>query len=138
MSAFAEALIPTTDTPGAIGAGVPDFLALLYTEWLVPDEQLSFSAGIADLDRLSLLATGQGFARCSSAAQLTLLQQWDGEANTARRAGRAMGFYSRLRSLVLIAYYSSEVGQTQELKIQYGGGADREGGPVFGAVPFKI
>ena len=122
VSLFADTLIPVTDTPGAVAAGVPAFLTLLFNEWFLPEEQASFLAGIEELG-------GTAFSRRSANERLELLRTWDAAATA---------HYSRLRGLVLIGYYTSDVGQNMELQMQYGAGADRAGGPVFGAVPFKI
>jgi|HubBroStandDraft_1064217.scaffolds.fasta_scaffold60652_3 hypothetical protein len=130
LELFADTLIPATDTPGALGAGVPGFLSLLFEEWLLPQEQAGFVAGIVELNRVSVTAVGHDFSACSADQRLELLRSWDVAADPT--------FFARLRGLVLVGYYSSEVGQNVELQMQYGAGADREGGPVFGAVPFKI
>lgn len=138
VASFADTLLPATDTPGAVGAEVPAFLQLLFEQWLLPPEQAGFKTGIAELNRASLTASGHDFAACGEDQRLELLRRWDEAAARESRPGEEPGFYARLRSLVLIGYYSSEVGQNSELQMQYGAGADRAGGPVFGAVPFKI
>jgi len=132
IALFADTLIPATETPGAVAAGVPAFLTLLFNEWFLPDEQASFLAGIEEL-------TGTEFSRLSADERLELLRTWDAAATAhAHDPAQERGFYSRLRGLVLIGYYTSDAGQNMELHMQYGAGADRVGGPVFGAVPFKI
>lgn len=138
VALFADTLLPATNTPGALGAGVPAFLGLLFEQWLLPPEQARFLAGIVDLNRASLAATGYDFAACGADQRLELLRRWDEAAARESGPGQEPGFYARLRSLVVIGYYSSEVGQNTELQMEYGAGADRAGGPVFGAVPFKI
>jgi gluconate 2-dehydrogenase gamma chain len=139
LTAFADALIPTTDTPGAVAAGVPEFLQLLYRDWFLPDEQASFTAGIEELARAAAPAHPTPFSRLAADERLALLRSWDAAAaEHAHDPPSERSFYSRLRGLVVIGYYTSEVGQKLELQMQYGAGADRPGGPVFGAVPFKI
>ncbi len=138
IASFADTLLPATDTPGAMAAEVPAFLDLLFEQWLLPSEQVRFTTGIAELNRASLTADGHDFAACGQDQRLELLRRWDQAAARESRPGQEPGFYARLRSLVLIGYYSSEAGQNTELQMQYGAGADRAGGPVFGAVPFKI
>lgn len=153
LGAIAEGIIPTTDTPGALSAGVPAFIALLYSEWMLPDEQSAFVAGLAELERECSAQTGHAFSACDPTQQLTLLRQWDAAAARARREGTAVqwnaaataahhegtavAFFARLRTLVLIGYYTSEVGQVQELDMQYGGGANHAGGPMFN-VPSRV
>ena len=138
VAAMAEAILPATDTPGAVGAGVPQFLELLCIEWMLPAEQADFVTALAEFDRRSVSATQRAFVHCDASQQLELLRQWDAEAERARQARQPPPYFAKFRSLVLIGYYTSEIGQEQELKMQYGGGADRPGGPVFGGAPIKV
>jgi hypothetical protein len=39
---MAEGILPATDTPGARAAGVPDFIATLFNEWMLLEEQQAF------------------------------------------------------------------------------------------------
>ena len=138
VAAIADGIVPATSTPGAIGAGVPEFIALLYAEWMLADEQTTFTAGLRALDARARTDTGSAFLDLSPAAQFAQLSAWDREVAAARLARTPAPFFARMRGLVLVAYYSSQVGYEQELAVQFGGGGDRPGGPVFGAVPFKI
>src|SRR5690606_16229899 len=46
VAAAAERIIPATDTPGAIDAGVPDFIDLMMSEWYPEPDQAAFLAGL--------------------------------------------------------------------------------------------
>jgi len=41
---LSDMIIPTTDTPGAVAAGVPDFIATIFQDWYRQAEQESFLA----------------------------------------------------------------------------------------------
>ena len=54
IAALAEAIIPATDTPGAIDAGVPKFIELMVANWLNDQERSLFDAGFASLESQTL------------------------------------------------------------------------------------
>jgi hypothetical protein len=138
LDAFADTLIPATETPGALAAGVTQFLDTLYREWLWPKERSDFAAGIEKLDAQCLGSTGRALRDNDPSARLQVLKAWDRDSAAVPEEHAKPGFYKQLRALALIGYYTSQVGQNEELRVQFGGGSDRPGGPVFGAVPFKM
>jgi gluconate 2-dehydrogenase gamma chain len=138
LGSISEGIIPTTDTPGAIGAEVPAFIAMLYAERFTAAEQEAFRTGLNDLAASTRSQFSREFADCSGEQQLQLLRQWDTEAASARRSGAAPPFFARLRAMVVIAYYTSQVGWEQELKVRYGGAGELADGPLFGGAPFSL
>lgn len=123
VTAIAETIIPATDTPGAKGARVNEFIDLLLSEWFEREETERFLAGLADLDSRSRAETGQPFADLGPDRQLALLQPLEREASEARAAARnggsdpnkGLSFFSSMKELTLVGYYTSEIGMTQEL-----------------------
>ena len=49
--AMAEQIIPATDTPGAKGARVNEFIDVILTEWATPEERAHFIAGLEEIDK---------------------------------------------------------------------------------------
>lgn len=137
VDALAEGILPATDTPGARAAKVPEFIALLFDEWMLADEQGTFRTGLATLDAEGTHSLGRPFADCAQAEQLMLLEQWDRAASQAP-PGSQPPFFRRFKSLVVTAYYTSEIGQVEELKIQFGAGQNSATGPVMATPPFGI
>lgn len=138
VSALAEGILPATDTPGAIDAGVPSFIGLLFSEWFTPQEQLDFQRGLEQIDAQSTNQHRCAFVACPAQQQFAMLEQWDREAAVARQAHAAPTFFGRFKSLAVLAYYTSEVAQNEELKLQFGAGQDTPEGPVVMPPPFPI
>jgi hypothetical protein len=134
-----EMIIPATETPGAKGAKVNEFIDLLLTEWFDEDDAKQFLKGLGKLDQDSRTRFGKQFIDCSAAQQAQLMKQWDDHAiavaggklddksasltHRQRQAGTAYtpapppveNFFYTLKKLTLIGYYTSQIGFSQEL-----------------------
>src|SRR5260370_7695921 len=51
--AMIDQIIPATDTPGAKGARVNEFIDVILTEWAFDDERRNFLAGLPGVDKQS-------------------------------------------------------------------------------------
>lgn len=109
VSALSERVLPTTDTPGAIAAGVPAFIEQLLGEWALPADVVPVHAGLAALDARSLADYGVGAASASEVQQDALLTLAMNKAIPG-----AEPFFDIFRQLVVTGYYTSEIGITQE------------------------
>src|SRR5260370_39950585 len=72
--AMIDQIIPATETPGAKGARVNEFLDVILTEWAHHQERRSFLSGLADVDTQSNMLFGKCFAAATPEQQLTLLR----------------------------------------------------------------
>src|SRR5437879_12562627 len=81
--AMSDQIIPATDTPGAKGARVNEFIDVSLTEWANDDERRTFSSGLADVDTQSNRLFGKDLAAASPEQQLTLLRSLDEPAAIA-------------------------------------------------------
>jgi CubicO group peptidase (beta-lactamase class C family) len=117
VAALSETIIPETDTPGAVEAGVVDFVELIVSEWMRPDERERFMRGLAHVDEHTEALTGVRFAHAGEATQTAVLSGLEAEGRVImERDGDAPApFFHHLRSLVLSGYYTSEIGMKQEL-----------------------
>ena len=109
MTALSERVMPTTDTPGAIAAGVPEFIEKLLADWASPDERKPILAG---LDAIEV----QSRTEYKVAADKAMPAQQDALLTLAMEDKIAGGadFFDKFRQLVLTGYFTSEVGITQE------------------------
>jgi len=115
IEAVVERIIPETDTPGALGARVHEFVDLILTEFAARSDREAFLAGLADLISRSRSAHGRVFDECAAEDQLALLGQLQEEAqDLPRPSGAPEPFIRQVKRLTLWGYYTSEIGMTQE------------------------
>ena len=130
--AMAELIIPAAETPGAKGARVNEFMDLILTEWAHDDERQKFLDGLADVDKQSNALFGRDFVDCTPLQQETLLREMD-QKIAVERTKRSPGFsrtpasddarfagsfFQIFKMMTIYGYYTSEVGFTQELKLE--------------------
>lgn len=127
MAVVAEHIIPATDTPGARGVGAPAFIDMMLAEYYAPADRERFVAGLADLDARADARCGHVFLRCDAAEQRRVLDIVDREAF----AGRGPHWFRTMKELTLLAYYTSEIGATKELRYR------QVPGRFDGCVPFE-
>ncbi|MDR6787577.1 hypothetical protein J2Y58_000918 [Sphingomonas sp. BE138] len=109
VAALSERVIPTTDTPGAIAAGVPAYIEHMLGDWAIDDDRATILGGLAAIDARSTADYRVPAARATPEQQDALLTL----AMNDKLPGAA-GFFPAFKQLVLTGYYTSEVGITQE------------------------
>lgn len=127
LSAAADAMLPATDTPGALAAGVPQFVDRTLADWSRPDDAARIKAALDAIDAAAQAASGKAFAALEPAERTALLARLDAEA---RRAKGPDGF-RQLKDLVSTGYFTSQIGATQALRY------DPVPGAYHGCVPVK-
>ena len=76
LSGLVDEIIPPTDTPGAAGAGVPEFVDLMLDKWYAPEQRDAF---LAELDRVAARLE-QPFAQMTPDARTAFATALDREA----------------------------------------------------------
>jgi hypothetical protein len=138
--AMSDVMIPATATPGAKAAKINEFIDLILTEWATDEERRIFLEGLAEADRKTNALFGHGFAAASAKEQAAIVQAFDEELASSRneklpeqiRAWEVTllhPFFAQMRRLTLVGYYTSPIGQEQELKVEIIPGA------LHGCVP---
>jgi hypothetical protein len=132
VTAIAEMIIPATDTPGAKGARVNEFIDLILSDWFGGDDRRAFMDGLGATEARSRKMFGKDFVNCNAQQQTELLTALDEELTELREtsgeerehASPAVqetqtpvqrNFFYMIKRLTLIGYYTSEIGWTQEL-----------------------
>ena len=129
--AMTEQIIPATDTPGAKGARVNEFIDVILTEWATLEERAHFIEGLEDIDKQSQKLFAKNFVDASPDQQLAQLRAID-DVTLAGRVARAHhgnhveppdqqlkgDFWEVFKRITVHGYYTSEIGFSQELKLQ--------------------
>jgi len=129
--AMTEQIIPATDTPGAKDARVNEFIDVILTEWATPEERARFIEGLEDIDKQSQKLFGKNFVDASPDQQAAQLRAIDDVALAGRVARAHHGnhveppdqqltgdFWEVFKRITVHGYYTSEIGFSQELKLQ--------------------
>lgn len=120
LEQVAETLIPASDTPGAIDAGVPEFMRQMLADWGSPQTHAGFVAVLDEIDRQAWKRHGAGFVSLPPERRLDVMKGIDAEGIDRQDVG-----YRKFKWLVLVSYYQSEPGATQELRYELVPGAWR-------------
>jgi gluconate 2-dehydrogenase gamma chain len=120
-----EAIIPTTDTPGAIVAGVPVFVREMLEEWATDQSRSEIAEVLDGIEKLAWSQFGAAFLELLPARRALVMAAFDAE-----RIGRQDAAYGKFKYLVLAGYYHSEIGATQELRFELVPGAWRSCVPL--------
>jgi len=130
--AMIDQIIPATDTPGAKGARVNEFIDVILTEWADAEERKNFLDGLAGVDKQANDLFAKNFVDASPAQQVTLLRSMD-ESVAAQRTRRMRHgntipeerdkqlhgeFFNVFKGITVHGYYTSEIGFSQELNLQ--------------------
>jgi hypothetical protein len=113
VRALGDIIIPATDTPGAVAAGVHDFINH-YTAYCASSaEQQQLLATLARIESAAHSEFKTAFTALTNAQQLQLLNAMEQAQNGFNQADRKG--LKQLKALVVFGYYTSEPGATQEL-----------------------
>jgi hypothetical protein len=123
ISRMSELIIPKTDTPGSIGAGVPDYIDFVLAR--NTDQQLLVADGLRWLDsEAARAAVGTTFVGLAEDQQLSILQTLCDAADSIppyhdprqmARVPRNVQFFALIKGLTADGYYTSRIGLIDEL-----------------------
>ncbi len=115
VSLISEMIIPETETPGAVGAGVPRFVDDVLAE---SDEypRREFLKGLEWIDARCQQLFGSDFAQAATDQRTALLTILSSSANRSLEDQNGVEFFGAIKSLTVTGYYTSEVGIYDELE----------------------
>jgi hypothetical protein len=130
VSLIADLIIPPTDTPGAVAAGVPEFIELMVADWYTDAERRAFFEGLEKLNAYCAETFGHSFSRCAPEEQTAALEDAERQAleyaaeHSAKHSDPVFSeetdehapFFAKIKELTVLGYYTSEIGATEELK----------------------
>ncbi len=115
ISLLSERIIPKTDTPGALEAGVPAFVSLIVSDWYNQDEKKAFILGLDDMERFCLQKFNCSLIKADSAQHDFVLSEFESLALKNLDSDKP-AIFSTLRELVVVGFFTSKPGAMQALK----------------------
>ena len=115
VQGLADTIIPRSDTPSASDVGVVEWVNLIVAEYYTDDVRLPFLSGLDEIDAQVRTSRGRAFGELDVAAQQEVVAALDAPADRRTAEVRA---YSRLKSLVVHGYFTSEQVQKDVLRSQ--------------------
>jgi hypothetical protein len=114
ISRISELIIPASDTPGAIGAGVPEYIEIVIAR--DTDQQLLAADGLRWLDsEAGRLASDKKFVELREEQQLSILEPLCEAADANSNIARNVQFFALIKRLTADGYYTSKIGLIDEL-----------------------
>lgn len=108
VAAIADAIIPRSETPGALDIGAPDFIELLLAEWVSDDDRGAFTAGIAELEARAVQQHGKTWPTLETAAATSEIAWAEARADQPTAGQRTL---RRIKSWTVHAWITSETVQ---------------------------
>lgn len=132
VTVVAERILPKTNTPGAIDAGVPEFIDSMLLDIYRDEEQLRFVAGLDRLENDSQVVYGHAFTELKPQQQDELLKKYAKEAEEKRSVSdKEKTFFFDIKQLTMLGFFTSEIGARQFLHFE------RVPGRYDGCVPLE-
>jgi len=119
LNEVGETILPQTKTPGAKAANVGGFMAVMVQDCYTPAEQQIFMAGLKKIDDESQKKYKKNFLDCDAAqrtALLTYLDKAQKQETKLPKPGVHYQYFSMIKQMTLLGYFTSEVGATQALR----------------------
>ncbi len=133
-----ETIIPATDTPGAKAAKIGAFMQTMVTDCYTQEQQDVFTQGMAQLNTACEKVNGKSFMDCNAEQRKSFLITLEKEAKdynikrdekekeAMENARKTMDpnfvkapshYYSMMKQLTLLGYFTSEIGATKALRL---------------------
>ncbi|MDQ6675773.1 MAG: gluconate 2-dehydrogenase subunit 3 family protein [Acidobacteriota bacterium] len=113
VSRMADLIIPPTETPGAVAAGVPQYIdSALFAN---PDMQARYREGVPALDQAAHKQFGKVFLNLSEPEQIELLTPICERADKLQMKGADVLFFRAVKAMTADGYYTSQIGLETEL-----------------------
>jgi hypothetical protein len=131
LDEIGETILPESEqSPGAKAAAIGSFMATMITDCYSKEEQKIFLAGLHEVEAASQRQYRMNFLQLSSVERFDLLSRFDKQArNTA--TGQPVHFFSMIKQLTVLGYFSSEPGVTKAMRY------DPQPGGYNGCIKYK-
>lgn len=123
LDEVADTILPATQTPGAKAAGVGTWMTVMVRDCYSATDQQIFYKGIGQLNDACKKMYNTGFMEASQQQRLSLLETLDKEAkayqlkrNNQKEAVLPGHYFTMMKQLTLLGYFTSEAGCTKALR----------------------
>lgn len=116
VTAIADAILPHTDTSGALDVGVPGFIDLMLADVYDAAAQARFNRGCAEFE-IAASTSGQAFLERDTAARAAFVKESLEKALAAPRDD-GKPFILMTRELTLLGFYTSRAGIDENMWYQ--------------------
>lgn len=115
----ADTILPPTSSPGAKEAGVGGFIPVMVRDCYPPEDQKVFVEGLGKLEDGAKAKFHRAFRELEAGERTELLTEIDKEAGEHQRnkkKGDPNHYFSMLKQITLLGYFTSELGATKALR----------------------
>lgn len=115
----ADTILPPTDSPGAKEAGVGSFIPVMIRDCYTKEDQDIFLNGLSEIEKRADKEFGRRFSELSPEDRTKLLTDIDKERQAYEKQKKGddpTHYFSMLRQLSLLGFFSSELGATKALR----------------------
>lgn len=119
LNEVGETIIPTTNTPGAKAAKVGEFMQVMVTDCYEEKDQKVFIEGLNKINEAAEKKFNATFMKLTPDQRTELLSAVDKEAAAYAKDKKKEDpnhYFSLMKQLTLLGYFTSEVGATQALR----------------------
>ena len=119
LDEVADTILPTTSSPGAKTAKVGQFMTVMVNDCYTEKDQKIFHEGIGKLNEASKTANKKSFMESTPDERTALLTTIDKEAKEYQKSKKAddpTHYFTQMKQLTLLGYFTSKEGATQALR----------------------
>ena len=119
VTELADVIIPTTSCLGAKAAGVGPFITMMMNDCYPEDVQQNFVKGLDDFSKSVKDKFGKDFILLSAEDKIKAVSQLRDQTLAAQKADdkksnkKPAGFFTLMRDLTIMGYFTSEIGAKQ-------------------------
>ena len=130
LEGLVDGILPATDTPGAVDAGVPEFFDLMLRDYFTEEARILVISGLQGVDYACQEAYGNPWSGLDAGQRQAMVEQFDREAVEQRRASGVPHFFGIVKEMTLWGYFFSEAGAAQLQRFEI------SPGPFEGCIDF--
>ena len=119
ITILVDMIIPDTDTPGAVEAGVPAFVEEMIFVAYNEDARQEFISGLEAFENSVLEEHGSSYADLEPEVQFQVADSQNRRAVGGEHTDdQAAQFFLVMKELTVMGYFTSEIGATQTLRYE--------------------